>query len=186
MIKNNHPVIYILTENSYLNQGFQQLLSPYPVKYLSSDFWYSETRPSFTRDDLLLVDSGTLSSLLIFHFDFGVLPKIVILSKKDRSDLMDCFVNQYILCCNCSPYELRSAIIDMSQSKYMTQSPLLNLSTREMSVFQDCLAGLSIDEIANKYNIKSKTVYAHRKNACFKIGIRKVHEFIPSLLQLGI
>jgi DNA-binding NarL/FixJ family response regulator len=63
---------------------------------------------------------------------------------------------------------------------------LNKITTREKTIIQFLLNGLSSEEIAKQLSISTHTVKTHRKNILLKLDVKNTSELISRAKDLGI
>lgn len=96
----------------------------------------------------------------MFNFEFG------------EHTILDALVNAGVIL---------DEIIKPKKQKRTTanKAPFPNLTEREKTTLLHNAAGVSIWSISKLLNISAKTVYAHRRNAFIKLGVRSFFEAYP-------
>ncbi|MBB5173271.1 response regulator transcription factor [Texcoconibacillus texcoconensis] len=70
--------------------------------------------------------------------------------------------------------------------RYRFRSTENNLTQREKEVFRLTVYGYTINEIADIYNIATKTVENHRRNIRKKLGVKTKKEWITKAKEIGL
>jgi DNA-binding NarL/FixJ family response regulator len=85
-----------------------------------------------------------------------------------------------------SPVVAREIVEQMKAPQARSQEPFSVLSTREREVLHLIAEGLSAKEVAQKLEISTKTVEAHRTSLMRKLGVRKATELVRYALRHGL
>lgn len=156
---------------------------PLGVEIFHEHFLDQETLHFNYANDILLIDSETPSALFFWLHENSFLScfsKALLIAYPKRRNIKEHYKNERknLLDCRLSPSEFHYFVLNAKSNEKTNPLQMVSLSLREMFVFRDSLQGVKACEISKKYGISPKTVYAHRRNACIKIGIRKVHDFV--------
>lgn len=87
------------------------------------------------------------------------------------------------------PYPSGSSFLSVEQAQAaMAQEtkPKPHLTETERMVMAAFLSGKETPDVARQFGLSASTVYAHRRNICVKLGVRKWHEALDRCRQLHI
>lgn len=100
---------------------------------------------------------------------------------------------------NCAPDELVQALLSVAKGgEYFSESirqvlnddgsdsPLKQLTSRELQIFTLLAEGKSVSEIANEKCLSPKTVHAHRSNIMRKLGVKRNAELTQLAIRYGL
>lgn len=177
-------MIYIITNNIYLQRGVEILLYPLQAQTITPGPDNLDLITACNEWDVLVVDVA-LSSTLLTHWRGSISkPRVVFLSSVHTENIVfQCpGIHFQLLNCCLPTQRFRKTLIDAVAGNQRGYDCLSSTFTpREEMVFWASLKGLSITDIADSFYISTNTAYNHRLRACRKLGVRKVAEAIPLL-----
>lgn len=103
-----------------------------------------------------------------------------LLSKMDSFEHITMAINAMQANARYSSPTMRHLLDEFDQNKSKDQ-PMARLSPRELEVVRLFGAGLSVSEIAEKFNRSIKTVSSQRSSAMKKLGVRNDAEFFSAI-----
>ncbi|ECA1950140.1 LuxR family transcriptional regulator [Salmonella enterica subsp. enterica serovar Virchow] len=173
--------IHVLTSNYYLRSGMAQLavMRGYRINILHPE--YDCDLSGLDRSDRVIFHPGRTT--------MSWLPQILLLSGRIRLMLISTRNLRLDAICEISetvdedaPLSSFLSALDRlaetgTQARSLNSSVLL--TKRERYILCESLAGASADAIAGQLNIDTKTVLAHRQNACKKLGTGTLQDIIP-------
>ncbi|MEB6622479.1 helix-turn-helix domain-containing protein [Enterobacter roggenkampii] len=177
-LKQRHFIMfYIFTSDYYLWLGISSLLYPCECQWLSEEAIQAGALENMTSRDILIFDTSTeLYPVYKFIRHRHISPRFVFM--KQQSDMpLELFISTCeVLDKNYSLNKVRSHILN-PRSRVQFKGP--QLSAREALSINLSITGLTVKQISEALGVEGKTIYAHRLNACRKLGVNKVCELIP-------
>lgn len=182
-------MIYIVSNDIYLQSAIQELLYPILVKSLTINEEGLDRIKKCNSLDTLLIDitlpQGPVSQLQ------GCLnkSKVVFLSdtRRNKTNTQCWGARFYILNNNIPLPAYRKALIDIITLKDTQSDADENYFTRmEDRILEASLKGNSAAKIARMYNMSVACVYTHRLRACQKLGVRKISDVLPFLVYFKV
>ncbi|MDD1283676.1 helix-turn-helix transcriptional regulator [Klebsiella pneumoniae] len=165
-------MFYIATNNHYLFVGLDSLLKPYKSKKIRTIKRNNPKHLNFSAGDTIFFDDSIdvvclLEGMVVNNLSLNIIcmhscespanfiiNPIEILSK----DFTSMNINKFTF------------LINEKNCGYFKK---VVLSPREVCVLNLSIKGISVKNIAKRLGLQIKTVYAHRSNACNKLGVDK-------------
>lgn len=171
---------YIFTSDYYLWVGLSSILSPYETVWVFNARQTAINLDSIDDDDVCVFDSSNDTTFYLMYLKkTNTTSRFVFLTRGE-----DIPVRLFIS--NCVHKSLREPLSEIRCFILSEKNnPLLNgrfsykLTSREICIIDMSVDGFRARKIAELLGIKIKTVYAHRINACRKLGVKRVSELLP-------
>jgi DNA-binding CsgD family transcriptional regulator len=175
-------MIYICSDNIYLQKGMEELLYPLGIKPISLDK-YNEQALNIARTRSILLIDITIPSSVLLNTVYDNLDVIFLHNTPyENVSLYPFSAYFYTLHIGTSLEMFRMAIVNILSGKpreVMAKKKDRRLTVREEYVFRESLKGVSAQELSAACSIEAKSVYTHRKNACRKLGVNKITDVLP-------
>ncbi|CAI0720833.1 helix-turn-helix transcriptional regulator [Serratia fonticola] len=175
-------MIYICSDNIYLQKGVEELLYPLGIKPTSLDMYNRQTLNISRVRNILLIDTTSPSSELLNTVYDNLDVIFLHNTPHDNVFLYPFSAYFYTLHIGMSLERFRMVIVNILSGKpreVMAKNKDRKLTAREEYVFRESLKGISAQELSATCGIDAKSVYTHRKNACRKLGVSKITDVLP-------
>lgn len=170
-------MFYIYTSNYYLWLGLSSLLYPCQCQWVSDDAVQRGVLQSISDDDVFIFDaSSELYSAYNSIRQQKVFPRFIYLKQKTNISLELLIKYCEVVDLNDSLKKICTHILKPKRT-LQYQDPIL--SAREALSLNLSITGLTVKQISEVLGVDGKTIYAHRLNACRKLGVQKVGDLIP-------
>lgn len=132
------------------------------------------------------MDGGTALDIVIKEYP---LQKVIMLSQYDDSLLMQNFISRGAVAF-VNKSETIDKLVEVIETIMFSEHALGSVhdntfTRREMEIIPYLCEGLTNEEIAEKLNVVSKTVEAHRYRLFSKLGAKKLCDFLKTAFQKG-
>lgn len=107
----------------------------------------------------------------------------------DKSELNATIIPALRAVLHGEPYPSGSGFLSVEQAQAamgQKTKPKPHLTQTERMIMAAFLNGMETPDVARQFGLSASTVYAHRRNICVKLGVRKWHEALDRCRQLHI
>ena len=167
-------MIFIFTRNTFLLKGLQELYYPLTlVDTLSTDALSNvDSLVNIIKDDDFLIKDDTvdITNILVGLLKENVTPKLIRLKSKNFSIVDYVIYPCYIMEFNQPLSKFIRMIDEVKRNDISLRLHSSQLTSQEEIVLIMSVKGLSIYSIAKNLDLSIKTIYHHRRKACWKMG----------------
>lgn len=175
-------MIYLVSENYFLFNGIEKLIPHQKIELITTKDLNADLLRTMVIHDLLLIDTGSCSTDIV-----GLLPDAnnnsdIVFITRVRKENIRYGSGRYSPCSlslDVPLKEFQSYVLEKQEGEVFVGNISTILTKREVDILRDSLHGLPTQKIAHSYGINIKTVYAHIKSACHKLGINKITDSLP-------
>lgn len=175
-------MMYLFTDNFYLQTGIEHAILPMAIESLDAVSFISKITSATT--DVFLVDDNIIHrEIFSDHLSIAHNIRFIFINTNRnispdflRANLGHVFVNK-----KTTPGELSQTLDDIlvKNDWLINIKDYRKLTPTEKRVLLGTINGKNIKEIAMKTGLNNKTIYAHRKRACLKMGVNRFQDMFP-------